>query len=978
MVACAGCGNLLEEDARFCEQCGKSRTPVNTQGEPVRVNSKQSFLERVRVATASRFDVRGEIGRGGMAVVFLANDLRLNRAVALKVMLPGLAFTEGMSERFEQEARTAANLDHPNIVTIFSVEEIDDLLFFVMKYVQGRSLDKVTRDVGPLPIDVTQFILRHVMLALAYAHDERVVHRDVKPGNVLLDRRGTPIVTDFGIAKAAESPSLTVPGSIVGTPAYMSPEQFMGQPAIPASDQYALGIMAYEMLAGELPFQGTMVELQMKHIQESPKPVRAIRKEVSPEFERIVMRMLAKNPAERFPTLHDAEAALRAIPFEETSARKNLVELGFLTDAASPFGVPPTPVRSSEKPPNSEEPKTPLRDATRERGALPQVTPPQATPPRIRIIERATPSRPLDAVEAAVGNDDVTRLDARGAAPSDSLAPAVAYVRITPLPANVTTGEIVPLQGVAYDASNTPIPGKHVAWDISPVGAARIAPDGTLTALMPGAITVTARCEGKQSLAEIQVTPIPANVGRAQTPEIGKDVIRISTNPPRRIDERRERVVITERSDGDIRADSTPRPAPVPRAAIVAGVGLLALAAILLVPRLTKKSDDTKGSAHMSAVSTPATPATAAPTGSTKPSSDIGVPQSESTAIAPSAQTETAPLTPANIRLLGVAPELRVGERARMRAEVRATGGETITSPTLSWKSSDPSVVQVDATRGLVRALRPGRAEIVGTMGGVEGRFALSVVAPRLTSVTIEDARALAVGESVTLHLTAQSDAGALDATTLGAMGIAPHWSSSSPNVARIDARTGEVVAVSRGTAIITVEAGVLKGNASLAVNATAGNIPAPTTTNVTPSTTPITPPAPTPPPEKSPPRTSEKRARSESDVRREVNDALNAYSSGVSARDLSAMTRVFPSMQEKDRKSWRQFFSQATDVSYAIDRLDFAQPIDLSESGQVTITRRYTMTFTLDKSRGPTKSNASDRVTLVRGADGWHITQIQ
>ena len=235
------------------------------------MTNKPSLLEHVKEVCASRYDVRGEIGRGGMAAVFVAQDLRLNRRVALKVMLPGLAFTEGMAERFEQEARTAANLDHPNIVTIFGVEELDDLFCFVMKYVEGRSLDMVTRDLGALPIDVTHFVLLRVTMALAYAHDEGVVHRDVKPGNVLLDRRGTPVVADFGIAKAAESPSLTVTGSIIGTPSYMSPEQFMGRPAVPASDQYALGVMAYEMLAGELPFQGSMMQLQMAHIQTIPR-----------------------------------------------------------------------------------------------------------------------------------------------------------------------------------------------------------------------------------------------------------------------------------------------------------------------------------------------------------------------------------------------------------------------------------------------------------------------------------------------------------------------------------------------------------------------------------------------------------------------------------------------------------------------------------------------------------------------------------
>ncbi len=429
------------------------------------MTSKPSLLEHVKDVCASRYDVRGEIGRGGMAAVFVAQDLRLNRRVALKVMLPGLAFTEGMAERFEQEARTAANLDHPNIVTIFGVEELDDLFCFVMKYVEGRSLDMVTRDLGALPIDVTHFVLLRVTMALAYAHDEGVVHRDIKPGNVLLDRRGTPVVTDFGIAKAAESPSLTLTGSIIGTPSYMSPEQFMGRSAVPASDQYALGVMAYEMLAGELPFQGSMVQLQMAHIQTIPPAIDEVRLDTPAPLAAVVMRMLEKDVANRFSTLHEAVAALRAIPLDEEGARQRLVELGVLASTSNQFGLASTPF-----------------------GATP-------------AARAATPVTPRPA-----------KGDAPTVAEDESVpAPSVAYVRIDPIPSSFTTGEIIPLRGTAYDESNTPIPGKQLAWEISPADAGEISADGTLTVRNPGDITVTATCDGKRSLARAEVTPLPSN-----------------------------------------------------------------------------------------------------------------------------------------------------------------------------------------------------------------------------------------------------------------------------------------------------------------------------------------------------------------------------------------------------------------------------------------------------------------------------------
>ncbi|MEO7964268.1 MAG: protein kinase [Gemmatimonadaceae bacterium] len=914
------------------------------------MSAKQALLERVKTVASSRFDVRGEIGRGGMAAVFVAQDLRLNRRVALKVMLPGLAFTDGMSERFEQEARTAANLDHPNIVTIFGVEEIDDLLFFVMKYVEGRSLDKVTRDVGPLPIDVTQFILLHVAMALAYAHDERVVHRDVKPGNVLLDRRGTPIVTDFGIAKAAEAPSLTVPGSIVGTPAYMSPEQFMGLPALPSSDQYALGIMAYEMLAGELPFQGTMVELQLKHIQDAPKPVSDIRRDIPASLEGIVMRMLAKHPEERFKSLHEAEAALRALPLDESVARNRLVELGFLTDGAAPYGLPPTPVRTGEK--------EALKGKSGGRDAMAGATP--VAPENEKTVVGSSSKPPTK---------PSTPRASRVIAPQPSL-PSVAYVRITSVPASVTTGEIVPLQGIAYDATNTPIPGKSVAWDISPAGAARIAADGTLTVLAPGALTVSAVCDGKRTLAEIQVTPVPKSVTppRVVAPPADRGIALPAggTRPAEVEEPRRERVVVKEReSTGTNAKDHAGTPFFTPRvAAITAGIAVVALAGALLVSRLTSSPDAVSATsgAQQEAPPTPNAP----PVSPAAPSAPVVV-DSALPSTTPSSGTidDAKSLTPATVRVLGASPEMRVGERVRLRVEATSASGDAITGSKVTWRSSDPSVAQIDAARGNLVALRAGSAHITAKVSGVEGETAVRVAAPNLSSLVIHDLRALSTGESITLHLSAESDAGTLDATSLGTMGVIPRWSSSAPNIVRVDARTGELTALAKGTAAITVDAGGLKQSGTVSVSGPTVVAPAP----------PVTP---TPPVERPAPRPADRRTRSENDVRREVTEALNAYSTAVSARDLGAMQRVFPGMQDTDRKGWQSLFARASEVAYSFDHLDFSEPLDVSDAGRVTVTRHYSLTITANKAKDSGKTDGKDRVTMARSADGWHITQIQ
>ena len=203
-----------------------------------------SIVERLRAALAGEFDIEGELGRGGMAAVFRARERALNRRVAIKVMAPGLFRGDGMVERFRQEAITIANLEHANIIGIHSVRALDDLHLFVMQYVPGHSLDHVIREHGRLSLSATGAVVYHVGSALDYAHRRGVVHRDVKPGNILLDADGDPIVTDFGIAKIAEAPGYTLVGTVLGTPTYMSPEQCIGIEVGPPSDQYGLGIVA--------------------------------------------------------------------------------------------------------------------------------------------------------------------------------------------------------------------------------------------------------------------------------------------------------------------------------------------------------------------------------------------------------------------------------------------------------------------------------------------------------------------------------------------------------------------------------------------------------------------------------------------------------------------------------------------------------------------------------------------------------------
>src|SRR6185312_10292900 len=269
--------------------------------------------DRVTAAVGDAYQVNAEIGRGGMAVVYRATDVRLKRAVAIKVLPPELAFRGDVRRRFLREAQTAAQLSHPNIVPIFSVDERDGIVFFVMGLVDGESLAaRIAR--GPLSIADARRILGDVAGALAYAHAHGVVHRDVKPDNILIEREGgRPMVTDFGIARAVEADSrLTVTGIAVGTPAYMSPEQALGERDVDGrSDIYSLGVVAYQALSGVLPFQASNTPAMLvKHVSEAPDPIGDRCSDVPPALAAAIDHALAKRPEQRWSSAAEFRDAL--------------------------------------------------------------------------------------------------------------------------------------------------------------------------------------------------------------------------------------------------------------------------------------------------------------------------------------------------------------------------------------------------------------------------------------------------------------------------------------------------------------------------------------------------------------------------------------------------------------------------------------------------------------------------------------------
>jgi serine/threonine protein kinase len=340
------------------------------------------LLDRLVAAVGAQYLVDAEIGRGGMAVVYRATDVRLNRRVAIKLLPPELAFNADVRERFLREAQTSAQLTHPHIVPIYTVDEREGMVFFVMALVDGESLAQRLAREPQLPIDDVRRILCDVADALSYASSRGVVHRDVKPDNIMLERgTGRAVVTDFGIARAAAGDSrLTVTGVAVGTPAYMSPEQALGERELDGrSDIYSLGVVGYQMLAGRTPFRAANTPAMLvKHISETPHPVESLRPDVPPALAHAVMRALAKKPEQRWSDAAEFRAAIleqrpsgsvRAIAGEDGAARPSQSvreeprapspQPFYQSPFTGPAHAPPRPSRPAEAVASPELPALP-------------------------------------------------------------------------------------------------------------------------------------------------------------------------------------------------------------------------------------------------------------------------------------------------------------------------------------------------------------------------------------------------------------------------------------------------------------------------------------------------------------------------------------------------------------------------------------------------------------------------------------------
>src|SRR3954466_685184 len=260
-----------------------------------------------------RYRIVRKIGAGGMADVYLAEDQELGRRVAIKILNGRHANDAQFIERFRREAKNAAALNHPNIVSIYDRGEAEDTYYIAMEFLDGRTLKELIVSRGAAPINVAIEYARQILSALRFAHRHGIVHRDIKPHNVLVDAEGRVKVTDFGIARAGTS-QMTETGSIVGTAQYLSPEQARGGEIDQRSDLYSLGIVLYELVTGKTPFEGdTPVEIAMKHLSATPQKPSELRSDIPPELDMVIMRALAKDPDERYQSADEMESDLERV-----------------------------------------------------------------------------------------------------------------------------------------------------------------------------------------------------------------------------------------------------------------------------------------------------------------------------------------------------------------------------------------------------------------------------------------------------------------------------------------------------------------------------------------------------------------------------------------------------------------------------------------------------------------------------------------
>src|SRR5688500_2049304 len=354
---CSRCGSEVSSKSKFCPSCGldlTATTPVHALA-----TGAVAELDLVREALSSEYEILGELGRGGMAPVFRARDKHREREGAGKVLPCSLAFGAGVVERFQREAGTAAQAEHPTNIPIYRVGRSGRVIYFVMKFLRGGSLSTVLAERRTLSPPEIRRLLLEAGSALGYAAQRGIVHRDIKPDNIMFDEFGQSLLTDFGIAKAASGQKLTGTGMSIGTPHYMSPEQARAQPIDGRSDIYSLGVVAYQCLTGTVPYDGEdSFSIGYKHITEA-LPVPTLSSADERRLFEVIKRMLMKDPADRFQSCEELVASFRGHPIAAPGAVRVSAATFVGTGAAAVAGSAAS-IGGSGLPPIVSQPTTPL------------------------------------------------------------------------------------------------------------------------------------------------------------------------------------------------------------------------------------------------------------------------------------------------------------------------------------------------------------------------------------------------------------------------------------------------------------------------------------------------------------------------------------------------------------------------------------------------------------------------------------------
>jgi serine/threonine protein kinase len=511
VIQCAHCATPIPDDAKFCYSCGSQVSDAEGQAAASQSMDSESFehLEQLlKDDTQGEFEIHKMLGRGGMAVVYLATEIHLRRKVAIKVLPPELTFGHGV-DRFKREAQTAAALDHPHIIPVYRIASGKKLFWYAMKFLEGRSLEDLIKEKKHLSLDETIDILQQVAEALDYAHEHSVIHRDVKPANVMLDSRNRVIVTDFGIAKALTEQTLTASGSVVGTPYYMSPEQGVGKGVSARSDQYSMAVMAYRMLSGQVPFEGdSAIDILHKHVMEPPPMLYEVAPHLPLHVCRAIHRSLEKKQQDRFPSCTALVEAMQGHAVAEATS-------GEAATVALPSSQASMATRSAALPTTQRPVHTPPQPAPSRPAPVAARAPKPAAKPWKKVVAVLT----LAVVAGvALGGWLLSRQNA--ALPANRTAPRQDSATVAAVPAPKTPAESTAQASQSQPSPQAPAVGAPGGGAASQSSAAPAKPTTTATrptshpdATKPARKPVTPPVTTPTATPTVEATDLPSQVG---------------------------------------------------------------------------------------------------------------------------------------------------------------------------------------------------------------------------------------------------------------------------------------------------------------------------------------------------------------------------------------------------------------------------------------------------------------------------------